>query len=144
MALAAEVTCFNTFWSFRAISKASPQDHLWTFEVIEGQRDPISDGRTWLRHSTKSDGTRTKGQCGKIDLKLLEGASISEIAAAAHCSESRVYDHLAHLQEFWNGQMEPHHLKQVQVGQVWSFDKEWLRAQILINSPETPESASKS
>jgi hypothetical protein len=37
---------------------------------------------------------------------------------------SRVRDHLRHLQEFWNGNMEPHHLKLKNVGGVWSFDAE--------------------
>jgi hypothetical protein len=84
--------------------------------------------RTWLGHCIAPHDVGTdcawncKGQADKIDLCLLEGMTLAEIALTAQCEESRVLDHFAHLKEFWNGKMEPHHLKLKKVDGVWSFD----------------------
>ncbi len=43
----------------------------------------------------------------------------------------RVEDHFKHLEEFWNGDMEPHHLKLKEEDGKWSFDEEWIRQRIL-------------
>jgi hypothetical protein len=119
------------------MTRAREEDLRVTLEVLEGRRQPVNgDTTTWLRHATERNmprGRRTDGQCGQIDLALLEGGSLSEIAdrvgrsTGSDCTVERVKDHFRHLEEFWNGEMEPHHLKLKQENGRWSFDREWIR-----------------
>lgn len=100
-------------------------DLIETLEVLQERRNRIDEERgiTWLRH-------HIDGQCGSIDLFLLRGASIVEIARAIPCREERVRDHFDHLQD-GPSTMEPHHLRLRQVSDIWSFDIDWLEQQFL-------------
>ena len=98
-------------------------DLLETIEVIQGRRGEIEGQKTWLRHGAKT-------QAGKIDLILLKGASISEIARQACCREQRVRDHFYHLQD-GPSTMEPHRLRLIDTNDIWSFDIQWLEEQAL-------------
>jgi hypothetical protein len=121
----------------RAMTRGRNEDLRVTLAVLEGRRPPLnSDTTTWLGHATERDrpsGRRTDGQCGHIDLELLRGGSKSEIAervglaTGTGCIVKRVEDHFKHLQESWNGEMEPHHLKLKEDCGKWSFDEEWIR-----------------
>jgi hypothetical protein len=96
-------------------------DLLETLEVLQGRRDSVENQKTWLRHGAKS-------QAGQIDLLLLQGASVGEIARQIPCREKRVQDHFHHLE---NGPstMEPHHLILRNINGSWSFDRDWLERQ---------------
>jgi hypothetical protein len=98
-------------------------DLLETLEVLQGRRSVIEDQQTWLRHDVES-------QAGKIDLYLLRGASVVEMARAIPCREGRVRDHFNHLQD-GPSTMEPHHLRLRNANGIWIFDRDWLEQQFL-------------
>lgn len=94
-----------------------------TLEVLQGRRSEIENGKTWLRHGVNK-------QCGRIDLYLLRGASVVEMARAIPCREERVHRHFDHLQD-GPSTMEPHHLRLRNVNGIWSFDHDWLEQQLI-------------
>ncbi|MEZ5591961.1 MAG: hypothetical protein R3F53_15105 [Gammaproteobacteria bacterium] len=94
-------------------------DLIATIEVIEGKRESVENGKTWLRHKTSSE-------AGQIDLYLIKGASVSEIATRISCRERRVRDHFNHLQH-GPSTMKPHRLVLKDTGHIWSFDLEALK-----------------
>jgi hypothetical protein len=109
----------------RNMSRGHQGDPALTQQVF-AQPTPLVGGKNWLRHS---------GEAQAIDAMLLDGKyTIEEMAdMIRHLSDKnsgnlpkliqRVKQHLAHLQETWNGEMEPHHLKlrKDEEGR-WSFD----------------------
>lgn len=97
-------------------------DLLETLEVLQGRRNAIENQKTWLRHDVEK-------QAGKIDLILLSGASVNEIARQVSCRERRVMNHFNHLQD-GPSTMEPHHLRLRDVNGIWSFDLQWLEERI--------------
>lgn len=98
-------------------------DLFETLEVLQGRRSVVEDQQTWLRHDVES-------QAGKIDLYLLSGASVVEMARAIPCREERVHRHFDHLQD-GPSTMEPHHLRLRNVNGIWSFDHDWLEQQLI-------------
>lgn len=94
-----------------------------TLAVLEGRRNPIDSQKTWLGHKADSE-------AGQIDLHLLEGNSVLDIANAIPCRARRVEDHFGHLQS-GPSTMEPHGLKLKQVSGKWYFDQDWIRNRIL-------------
>lgn len=96
------------------MSIGRPEDSSITLDVIKGGRETIKDGKTWLRHKADSE-------AGKIDLHLLKGASVSEIARTVDCRVQRVQHHFNHLQD-GPSTMKPHGLKLKQINDRWSFD----------------------
>lgn len=94
--------------------------------------NPVKNGKTWLRHDTKS-------QSGQIDLLVLSGKyTIDEMVnelrkqgllGQEHTyaqSVKRVKDHLAHLQQGDSRNkasgMKPHNLNLAVSNGKWSFD----------------------
>jgi len=122
------------------MTKGMPEDFQLTLDVRSGKRDPVNaDTTTWLRHATVRDMPHprtTDGQAGNIDLELLKGTlTVAEIAKNVGlatdtiCTESRVEDHIRHLEGSPNGPMEPHNLKidRDSNGRC-SFNVEWIEA----------------
>jgi hypothetical protein len=109
------------------MSSGLPEDAARTQEQRENPT-PATGGRNWLRHAEDSEAAR-------IDQLLLTGGyTIEEMAhqisllSVRNAGDipaliSRVRKHLSHLQEEWNGQMEPHHLRlREDANGRWSFD----------------------